>query len=357
MSTELSDTGSRVAATPPSSPKYIILDTNVLLRLLILDFGTQQAIGITTLAKKSNSLIVLAPGQEDEFWRNASEVLSEHEKRWTQIARDTRKAVGDLLNNLKAARALGILTDEQEQVLTDLGPAKQHLEKIKEREVKWSDFESFADSNFQILRAMTKEAGLDGDLIRQRADHRVAMSNPPCREKKSRPLGDCLVWEVVLSLLERKSGECWFATTDADFSDHSNVHVLNRQLDREVRNTGGLIQFLHEDRSLGLSPGSRFRVLSQLADTIPQHVTEQMRRDIDALSTISPVLSWIQLEEALGRLSYRQREILKLRLGLRDGFEYTQAEVAQIFKVSQPRISQLEKSAADKLREILSGES
>lgn len=338
---------------PPKPPAYIVLDTNVLLRLLILDFGTREAIGIPALSVTAGSKIVLAPCQEDEFWRNASEVLSEHTKRWTQIARDTRKGIGDLIVNLKASQALGILEVAQEQVLKDLNAAKKHLEGIREREIKWRDFEVFAEKNFAVMRKMTEGAAYDPDVILERAERRVAMSNPPCRDKKTRPLGDCMVWEVVISLLERKHGVCWFATTDSDFSDQDDIHSLNRLLEREVRRSGGEFNFIHEDRALGLSPGSRFKVLAQLAETIPGAVTEQMRRDLEALGTISPAATWLQVEDALRRLPARERDILRLRLGLGDGFDYTQAEVARIFKLSQSRISQIQRSAADKLRELL----
>ena len=342
--------------SPPPSPKYIVLDTNVLLRLLILDFGTSEEIGISALARKAESLIVLAPGQEDEFWRNASAVLGEHTKRWIQIARDVRKAVDELMTKLKAARALGILQESQEEALSFLGPAKQHLDKVQARRIDWKDFEVFADNHLDVLRNMTNQVGYDSSQIYERAERRVAMSNPPCREKKTRPLGDCMVWEVVLTMLERGAGECWFATADTDYSDHDDVHCLNRLLEREVRITGGAFRFLHEDRSLGLSPGSHFRVLTELTNTIPQHVTKQMRNVLNELSAISPVVSWNQLEDALNQLPYRKREILKLRLGIGDGYRYTQAEVAAIFKLSQTRIRQIEKSSLDKLLDLLGGD-
>jgi hypothetical protein len=353
MRHESKSTESETHLASKPSPKHIVLDTNVLLRLVILDFGTREAIGIPALAKKAGTLVVLAPGQEDEFWRNASDVLGEHTKRWAQIARDIKRDIADLVTNLKAAASLGILEKEREQVLADICSAKNHLDKVKERSVKWQEFEEFAEKNFVVLRAMTKEAEYDSNQIRERAEERVAMSNPPCREKKSRPLGDCLVWEVVLTMLERKTGECWFATTDADFSDRDDVHSLNRLLEREVRKSGGTLRFLHEDRNLGLSPGPRFKVLTELAQTISQYVTKRMRIALDSLSLISPVVSWLQVEEALGQLPYRDREILKLRLGIGDGYNYTQNEVSQVFGLSQPRISQIERSAAEKLIKLL----
>lgn|GEM_PF-5279567 len=72
-------------------PTYIVLDTNVLLRLLILDYGTKENIGIPALAQAAEIRITLAPHQEDEFWRNASTVFQEHHNKWKSIVRDSKK--------------------------------------------------------------------------------------------------------------------------------------------------------------------------------------------------------------------------------------------------------------------------
>lgn len=50
-------------------------------------------------------------------------------------------------------------------------------------------------------------------------------------------------------------------------------------------------------------------------------------------------------------LSWREREIIKLRFGLGDGYNYTLEEVAYIFKITRERIRQLEDRALRKLRE------
>ena len=60
------------------------------------------------------------------------------------------------------------------------------------------------------------------------------------------------------------------------------------------------------------------------------------------------------LRESVGRLlktlSYREREVLKLRYGLGDGYTYTLEEVGAIFKVSRERIRQIEVGALHKLQ-------
>ena len=52
----------------------------------------------------------------------------------------------------------------------------------------------------------------------------------------------------------------------------------------------------------------------------------------------------------LKTLSYREREVLKLRYGLGDGYTYTLEEVGAIFKVSRERIRQIEVGALQKLQ-------
>lgn len=51
------------------------------------------------------------------------------------------------------------------------------------------------------------------------------------------------------------------------------------------------------------------------------------------------------------RLNWREREIIKLRFGLGDGYDYTLEQVAYIFKVTRERIRQIEKRALQKLQE------
>jgi RNA polymerase primary sigma factor len=62
----------------------------------------------------------------------------------------------------------------------------------------------------------------------------------------------------------------------------------------------------------------------------------------------------IMLRESIARLlktlSYREREVLKLRYGLGDGYTYTLEEVGAIFKVSRERIRQIEVGALAKLK-------
>jgi RNA polymerase primary sigma factor len=60
-----------------------------------------------------------------------------------------------------------------------------------------------------------------------------------------------------------------------------------------------------------------------------------------------------QIDSVLRTLTHREREIIKLRFGLDDGYAYTLDEVGKIFKVSRERIRQIESRAVGKLRDPL----
>jgi len=70
----------------------------------------------------------------------------------------------------------------------------------------------------------------------------------------------------------------------------------------------------------------------------------------------SPVISATQemlkerIDVVLKTLSYREREIIKLRYGIGDGYTYTLEEVGRIFKVTRERVRQVEAKAIRKLQ-------
>jgi len=57
-----------------------------------------------------------------------------------------------------------------------------------------------------------------------------------------------------------------------------------------------------------------------------------------------------KIEHVLKTLTYREREIIKLRYGLGDGYTYTLEEVGKIFKVTRERVRQIEAKAVRKLQ-------
>ena len=57
-----------------------------------------------------------------------------------------------------------------------------------------------------------------------------------------------------------------------------------------------------------------------------------------------------RIGEVLSSLTFREREIVKLRYGIGDGYTYTLEEVGRIFRVTRERVRQIEAKAVRKLR-------
>ena len=60
-----------------------------------------------------------------------------------------------------------------------------------------------------------------------------------------------------------------------------------------------------------------------------------------------------ELAKVLKTLTYREREIIKLRYGLDGGYSYTLEEVGRIFQVTRERVRQIEAKAVEKLQNPL----
>jgi RNA polymerase primary sigma factor len=74
------------------------------------------------------------------------------------------------------------------------------------------------------------------------------------------------------------------------------------------------------------------------------------QRDEDPLYDTHLEALKARLEEVMTELTYREREILRLRYGLADGYTYTLEEVGKIFSVTRERVRQIESKAVRKLQ-------
>jgi len=92
------------------------------------------------------------------------------------------------------------------------------------------------------------------------------------------------------------------------------------------------------DRPVGESEDSYFGdfIEDGAAESPVQAATQEMLKD--------------KIEQVLKTLTYREREIIKLRYGLGDGYTYTLEEVGRIFKVTRERVRQIEAKAVRKLQ-------
>ncbi len=92
------------------------------------------------------------------------------------------------------------------------------------------------------------------------------------------------------------------------------------------------------DRPVGESEDSYFGdfIEDERADDPVDSATSEMLKD--------------KIEQVLKTLTYREREIIKLRYGIGDGYTYTLEEVGRIFKVTRERVRQVEAKAIRKLQ-------
>ena len=93
------------------------------------------------------------------------------------------------------------------------------------------------------------------------------------------------------------------------------------------------------DRPVGNSEDSHF------GDLLPDGTAES-----PAIGAAQEMLR-NRIDRVLSTLSYREREIIRLRYGLGDGYSYTLEEVGHIFKVTRERIRQIEAKAVRKLQQ------
>jgi len=78
--------------------------------------------------------------------------------------------------------------------------------------------------------------------------------------------------------------------------------------------------------------------------------------------TVNPFESYVRtslrekLNRAIESLSEREKEIITMRYGLKDGYEYTLSEIGQRFHLTRERIRQIELRALRKIRESPAGD-
>jgi RNA polymerase primary sigma factor len=73
-------------------------------------------------------------------------------------------------------------------------------------------------------------------------------------------------------------------------------------------------------------------------------------REDDPLYDMNQDLLKSRIADVLAALNYREREIIRLRYGLADGYTYTLEEVGKIFSVTRERVRQIEAKAVRKLQ-------
>mgnify|MGYP002623583282 CR=1 FL=1 len=100
---------------------------------------------------------------------------------------------------------------------------------------------------------------------------------------------------------------------------------------------------------IGRHPVSLDRPVGESEDNAFGEFIEDHSSDNPIRSATNVILR-DKIEQLLKTLTYREREIIRLRYGLGDGYTYTLEEVGRIFKVTRERVRQIEAKAVSKLQ-------
>ncbi len=133
------------------------------------------------------------------------------------------------------------------------------------------------------------------------------------------------------------------------------VKKLSQKLGRDPT-----LEELAEESNLSIEETRRVHKISSRPISLDRPIGEseestfgEFIEDSDAQSPLSSATHEIlkdEMEKILNSLTYREREIIKLRYGLGDGYTYTLEEVGKIFNVTRERVRQIEVKAIRELQ-------
>lgn len=129
------------------------------------------------------------------------------------------------------------------------------------------------------------------------------------------------------------------------------LHELGREPTvEEISNASGIaVEEASRVLDMGRQPMSLDRPLGESDDASFSEFVEDLGSDSPTKSATHGLLK-DRLESLLKTLTYREREIIRLRYGLTDGYTYTLEEVGRIFRVTRERVRQIEAKAVKKLQ-------
>ena len=129
------------------------------------------------------------------------------------------------------------------------------------------------------------------------------------------------------------------------------VQQLGREpeVDELAEAAGITVEEAERVLKIGRQPVSLDRPVGDGEDTLFGELVPDDASENPAIAAASEMLK-DKIDQVLKTLTYREREVIKLRYGLGDGYTYTLEEVGRIFKVTRERVRQIEAKAVRKLQ-------
>lgn len=129
------------------------------------------------------------------------------------------------------------------------------------------------------------------------------------------------------------------------------LHELGREPTTEEMSQAAGIPLEEARRVLdmGRQPMSLDRPVGESEDASFSEFVEDLSAESPTQSATNGLLK-DRIDSLLKTLTFREREIIRLRYGLTDGYTYTLEEVGRIFRVTRERVRQIEAKAVKKLQ-------
>jgi RNA polymerase primary sigma factor len=129
------------------------------------------------------------------------------------------------------------------------------------------------------------------------------------------------------------------------------LHELGREpaADEIAQAAGVPVEEARRVLDMGRQPMSLDRPVGESEDASFSEFVEDVGVASPTQSTTHGLLR-DRIDSLLKTLTYREREIIRLRYGLTDGYTYTLEEVGRIFRVTRERVRQIEAKAVKKLQ-------
>jgi RNA polymerase primary sigma factor len=121
-----------------------------------------------------------------------------------------------------------------------------------------------------------------------------------------------------------------------------SVEEAAEQAGLTMEEVAGVMRMAHQPLSLDQPVGDHED--SFFGEFLEDH------REVDPLLELNQESLRNRIAEVLSALDYREREIIRLRFGLADGYSYTLEEVGKIFAVTRERVRQIETKAVRALQ-------
>jgi RNA polymerase primary sigma factor len=129
------------------------------------------------------------------------------------------------------------------------------------------------------------------------------------------------------------------------------LHELGREpTTEEMSQASGIpIEEARRVLDMGRQPMSLDRPVGESEDASFSEFVEDLSAESPTQSATNGLLK-DRIDSLLKTLTFREREIIRLRYGLTDGYTYTLEEVGRIFRVTRERVRQIEAKAVKKLQ-------